>query len=1051
MTDLSKRIAALSPEMRKLLLEQLKQEADKSSMVESIPLVGREANAFLLSFSQQRVWLLDQLQPGNPSHNVSGAIRLTGNLHVIALQQSLSEIVRRHEALRTTFSLVDEQPVQIVHPPAPLALDFVDLSLVAEDVRETEAGKQMAEAALHRFDLAKGPLIRASIYKMDENDHLLSIVLHHIISDGWSSTVMINELRTLYPAFVQGLPVSLPELPVQYIDYAQWQRDNVQSGKFDEHLAYWKEQLSGHLPSLQLPTDRPHPERRTYGGATLSLQLSSSLTENLKSLSQAHGGTLFMTLLAAFKVLLYRYSGQEDLIVGSPVANRNRVEFEGLVGFFINMLALRTSLSGNPSFREVLSRVQHVAMAAYEHQSLPIEIVMEHLPAVRGLEQNPLFQTAFIYQNFAPVDMHLGDLHMREWEIKKQVATLDLSLYIKDHEGGLTAVAEYNSDIFDPSTMLNMLKHYQIVLETVAANPDRRISELPLISDTSMLETIFSLSPMQEGMLFHSLRSNEGGVYIEQMIMDVKEQLDARLFLESWQQITKCHPALRTRFAWLEYPQPMQLVHKEVDLSLDQHDLRHLSQQDQEEYIQHFLQKDRERGFEMNEPPLMRLTLFTMSDAHYRCVWTFHHAILDGRSFTIILKEVFSIYDALCIEAEWSAVPPTPYEEFIHWLQRNPVEQSKDFWQHALSGFTEPNSLSFGFPEVECHGYHVQKRQVSEEVTSALKDLAHLHKLTLNTLIQGAWAILLSHYTSENDIVFGITRSGRHFPIEDADSMVGLFINTLPLRVKTTPEMRLIDLLVSLREQSIAMRPYEHTPLYKIQEWSEMPGGTSLFENILVFENYIRNSHLRSQGGKWSNREFRVADQTNYPLTMAVFADSEILLNAEYEAARFDDHTMERLLSHLQNILDYMATTGLAGTLSDIPLTDYEERQTLLEEWNNSHSMQQPHGCIHALFEAQVRRTPQTIAVVHGKNQLTYQELNQRANQFARYLHRLGAGPETIIGICMERSVEMIVGLLGILKAGAAYLPFDPTHPQDRLLYALQDSQSSILVTQHES
>ena len=504
---------------------------------------------------------------------------------------------------------------------------------------------------------------------------------------------------------------------------------------------------------------------------------------------------------------------------------------------------------------------------------------------------------------------------------------------------------------------------------------------------------------------------------------------------------------LRTGFEWLGNEQPLQLVYKQAQIVSDQQDWRGLSAQEQEDRFQKYLKQDRERGFEISEPPLMRLALFDMTEAHHRCLWTFHHAILDGRSFTIILKELFSIYDARCENKSWSAAVPRPYQEYIQWLQQNSLEDAKAFWQRSLQGFSDPNSLSFGFPDVDRQGYGEQKTRLSAEITKTLQTLARAHELTTNTILQGAWAILLSHYTGENEIVFGTTRAGRHFPVEGAESMVGLFINTLPVHVKLSPETRLLDLLRSIREQLITSRPYEHTPLHKIQEWSDVPRESVLFENILVFENYLLNTSLQNQGGKWAGRECRLLERTGFPLTLAGYANSELLLNIEYELARFDDRTMTSLLCHLQDLLTFMATEGLRGTLSDIPLVGAREKHQLLIEWNRAHSEHRLNGCIHELFESQVRRTPDAIAVSSEKSQLTYQELNQRANQLARYLHGLGAGPETIIGICMERSVEMMVGLLGILKAGAAYLPFDPTHPQDRLLHALQDSQSPVLLT----
>lgn len=468
---------------RKAELISFLQEVDTPAVEDQAVIRPAPRNgASPLSYAQLRLWLLDQFQPGNPAYNISGAIRLTGNLSVPVLEQSLTEMVRRHEALRTTFSVVDEQPVQVIHPTNPFQVSIVDLSFSPEATREAELGKLVAAEALYHFDLAAGPLIRATLYKLNETDHVLAFVLHHAVSDGWSAFVIIKELRTLYPAFALGLPLPLPELAIQYVDYADWQRTSIESGKFEHQLRYWKQQLGRSLPILALPLDHPRPEVRTYHGATVDLHLPGSLIEKLKGMCQSHGTTLFMALLGAFKVLLYRYTAQEDLIVGSPIANRNRLELEGLIGCFINMLALRTDMSGNPSFRELLNQVQRVALAAYENQDLPIEILTEELRPARVQDQNPLFQVSFIYQNFPSVDMTLGDLKISKWEIEKQISTLDLSLYLWEENDGLVASMEYDNVIFDKITIERMLLHYQTLLEGIVANPDTPILELPLLT-----------------------------------------------------------------------------------------------------------------------------------------------------------------------------------------------------------------------------------------------------------------------------------------------------------------------------------------------------------------------------------------------------------------------------------------------------------------------------------------------------------------------------------------------------------------------------------------
>ena len=336
-----------------------------------------------LSFAQQRLWLLDRLDPGSPLYNVPRALRLAGTLNVDALERALTEIVRRHEALRTTFPIIDEQPVQSVGAPQPIKLRVFELGNLQTENSEEEVAKWMQQQALSPFDLQAEWPFRAALLRMKEDDHLLMIVFHHIASDAWSSGILVRELSILYEAFLAGKPSPLPELSLQYADFAYWQRRWLQGEVLDKQLGYWKKQLGGQIPNLELPTDRPRGMRRSFQGATSSFRLAQDLTSKLYQLSRHEGATLFMTLLAGFQVLLYRYTGQEELLVGTVIANRNRVEIEGLIGFFVNTLVMRGNLTGNPTFRELLGRVRTSAIDAYDHQDLPFERLVEELQPER--------------------------------------------------------------------------------------------------------------------------------------------------------------------------------------------------------------------------------------------------------------------------------------------------------------------------------------------------------------------------------------------------------------------------------------------------------------------------------------------------------------------------------------------------------------------------------------------------------------------------------------------------------------------------------------------
>jgi amino acid adenylation domain-containing protein len=434
-----------------------------------------------LSFAQQRLWFIDQLQPNSPIYNLPFALRLRGAPNLHALRQSLSEIVRRHEVLRTCFRLVDQQPVQVIMPALPLLLPLIDLRALPAAERETLARRLAAAEAHAPFDLAHGPLLRATLVRLDDQDHVSLLTMHHIIADGWSMSVLIREIGALYAALSSGVPSPLPELPIQYADYAVWQHAWVQGPVLAAQLAYWHRALAD-LPTLELPTDRARPAAPTYHGAGRSLALPASLSANLLALSRAEGVTLFMLLLAAFQTLLYRYTGQDDIAIGTDIANRNRAEIENLIGFFVNQLVLRTNLAGNPTFRELLRQVRTICLDAYTHQDLPFEQLVADIHPERHMNRTPLFQVKLILENVPVSTVALSNLTIAPIGGPRPMARFDLVLSLVEHAQGLAGTLIYSTELFDDTTIERLLGHFQTLLAGVVANPTRRLADLPVLT-----------------------------------------------------------------------------------------------------------------------------------------------------------------------------------------------------------------------------------------------------------------------------------------------------------------------------------------------------------------------------------------------------------------------------------------------------------------------------------------------------------------------------------------------------------------------------------------
>jgi amino acid adenylation domain-containing protein len=471
--------------------ERVEAARRKGLGLQAPPILHRTRNESLpLSFAQQRLWFVDQLVPEAAMYNIPLAYRVTGKLNVGVLEQSLAEVVLRHESLRTTIETIDGQPIQAIAPEIILTLPVVDLREIAEAQRDAEVQWLSTQEAQQSFDLTKAPLLRAKLLRLDEAEHVLLLTIHHIVSDGWSLGVLMRELAVLYEAFSSGKPASLPELPIQYADFAIWQREWLSGEVLESNLAYWKHQLGGELLILELPTDRPRPLVQTYRGARQSFELSKDLTDALKVLSRREEVTLFMTLLAAFKVLLYRYTGQEDVIVGSPIANRNRTVIEGLIGFFVNTLVLRSDLGGTPSFRDLLGRVREVALGAYTHQDLPFERLVEELQPDRDMSYNPLFQVMFVLQNAPMSDWGFSRLTLSPLEVESKTAKFDLALSLTETEQGLIGAFEYNTDLFDEASIARTVGHWQTLLDGVVADPDERICELPILTEAERYQLL---------------------------------------------------------------------------------------------------------------------------------------------------------------------------------------------------------------------------------------------------------------------------------------------------------------------------------------------------------------------------------------------------------------------------------------------------------------------------------------------------------------------------------------------------------------------------------
>ncbi|MBF2094629.1 MAG: amino acid adenylation domain-containing protein [Synechococcales cyanobacterium K44_A2020_017] len=575
------------------------------------------------------------------------------------------------------------------------------------------------------------------------------------------------------------------------------------------------------------------------------------------------------------------------------------------------------------------------------------------------------------------------------------------------------------------------------------------------------LEDLYELTPTQQGILFHSLMAPSTGMYCVQLGFTLHGELAIAAFRQAWEQTLHHQPILRTAFVWEGLEKPLQVVQRQVVLPFTQLDWRDRSPDRQQLDLQDWLQQDRQRGFTLSTAPLMRLTLIQLADAEYHCVWSKHHLLLDGWSTGLVLKEVLTRYEALRQGQSPQIPAASPYRDYVAWLQQQDLAQAEAFWRSHLQGFTAPMPLGIDTRSaLKIEGTAPDpasaERLLSPELTQSLKTFARQHQLTLNTLVQGAWGLLLSHYSGETDLVFGVTSAGRPTDLLGAESMVGVFINTLPARLSVEMDQPLVPWLQSVQRQQASLRQYEYSPLMQVQRWSEVPPGTPLFDSIVVFENYPVDPalHQVSQEVSETSRarigEIYTTERTHYPLTIVALTDPAaapggLLLKAMYDPQRFNAEAITRLLNHLTCLLESMPQHP-AAPLAELPWITPTERSQLLS-WGQPQATFPTQPGLIERFAAQVQQRPEAIALSEGDSTLTYQELDQRSTQLAHYLVQRGVTTDALVGLCLPRSLDLIVAILGILKAGGAYVPLDPSYPTERLRWILEDAQPAVVVT----
>lgn len=1064
MNEINQRIAQLSPAKRALLEQKLKEKAANANSKQIIP---RSSDSALLSFSQIRIWLVDQLDLGNFIYNRPTNIHLAGRLNVTALEQSLNEIVRRHEILRTSFPAVDGQPVQAIAPALTLTLPIIELGHLAENERDAEVQHLAVQEAQRSFNLSQLPLFRAILLQLGEEEHILLLTLHHIIFDGWSMGVLLKELAAIYETFSTGKPSPLPELPIQYADFARWQRQRLQGELLKSQLAYWKKQLGGNLPVLELPTARPRSSVRTFQGAKYSLLLPKTLSEALKALSQQEGVTLFMTLLAAFQTLLYQYTGQDDIIVGTPIAGRDRIETEKLIGIFINTLVLRTQIETNLTFRELLSRVCEVALGAYAHQELPFEKLVEELQPERNLSRTPLFQILFQLRNLPNEVVEVQGLKIDDYQLDTGIAGLDITLEILDESEGLDCVFRYNTDLFDATTIERMGNHFQTLLEGIVINLDQQLSELPLFTKPERYQSPGKLNKVTtqvEAEEFTNYRdrsnltSNQLLIWLEQQLypdiplfnnsfsITIPTEISPEHFQKAFQALVNASDALRTVIEEVN-GLPQQRVIADFLYTVEYLDFSHSSDSSE---LQAWVNKRSQTTFKLSAR-LFDCVLIKLSTEKFIWYLKVHQIIADGFSFGLIFQYVSEFYN-LFLNDQWQEPPQVlQFKDYVDYERdyqnSSRYLKAKNYWEQNLAGHIEPIAF-YGQKTVKQTtlvqriSYDLGKTRTQKlKNIAARKDISgSIENTSIFNIFLAILAIYLYRISGNRCISIGMPLHNRR--LKKFKKIIGPFMQVVPLRLVIQEDDNILSLMSQIYSRTSEALRYGQ---YVIK---------SNFENHFydIQLNYELQASSKFQGAKVTSQSV-YSGHGNASFVVKIHdwdLSGNLVLDFDFHKDIFDEELQSLAIQHFLQVMDSLLE-DISQPIASINLLSLSEKQRILAEFNNqSKSIFSPTKSLSQIFEEQVQKTPNQLAVVFKDQSLTYAELNAKANQLAHYLQSLGVKPEMLVGLCMERSLEMIVGLLAILKAGGAYVPLDPAYPQERLAFMLSDSQAQVLLTQEK-
>ena len=1033
-------------------------------------------------------WFFAQNLP-NPHHwNQAVLLEVNKLVDSEVFAEAVNAVAAHHDIFRLRFQRDGENWRQYYAEGEPqFNFETIDLSNLDREQQDI-AMKAAMNRSQSQLNISNGSLASAALFQLGERLPRLFVVVHHLIIDGVSWRILLEDLAGAISCIDAGETLQLSQPSSSFKQYSEFLQSWTLSPDIEPEKQFWLENIpdttaipvdfetttAENLESSLKTISRKFTQQETetllttankpYHTLPQELLLAAvaktisniTQTQNIQLVMEGHGREdlckdLDITRTLGWFTTLYPLSleipsHEEKTLITNIKERLREVSPHGLSYGLLRYLQSETEISDNlPDISfNYLGQVRNETGEDKFFSLLNQDTGLAHDP--NGLRSHIIDIIAIVVEGELRIDwLYSSNLHQSK-TIDKWADDFGRNLQQILHHCTTPGVGEYTPSDF-PLVNLNQ----SAISSLTTKYPD--------------LEDIYPLSSLQSGMLFHTLYSPDDGVYFEQLTGQIRGQLNISAFSTAWQIVVDRHPILRSAFVWENQEPPIQVVNNSVKFSVTEQDWRDLPPTQQQSQLQKYLSADKKQGFELNVAPLMRFTLIRLDDSTWQWVWSHHHLLLDGWSLPIIFKEVLEIYQSVTKGIPYHLDTVPPYRNYIEWLLIRDRQQAEEFWCEQLAGICEPTPISQKQAETtdvaEFEPYEAIDLRLSDEEFAALQTMAQNHRITLNTLAQGAWALLLQKYGAGEDVLFGATVSGRPPEITDVENMVGLFINTLPMGVKLNPDVTVAAWLQEIQQRQVQMREYEYSKLTDIRQIAGFPSGEPMFESILVFENYPVNESLKNQGEDIQVDNIEFHERTNYPLTVAFVPDTGLLLKLNYETKFLSPPAAKLMLQRLRRLLVELAQKPEVS-LGEVDILSARERHLAIDEWNldvnnrtdaegaEKINLEEEICCAHQLFEKQADLEPNTIALVFGDDAITYGELEQRANILADILQSSGVTHESIVGLYFEPSTDFIVALLAVLKAGGAFLPLDMAYPQERLQFILEDSRASLVLTKEK-